>query len=41
MNLFGHCNEVITIKKFIHNKYGECIASQNGGESQIKLWKCE
>ena len=41
MNLFGHCNEVITIKKFNHSKYGECIASQNGGESQIKLWKCE
>ena len=39
MNLVGHNNEVITIKKFKHDKYGECIISQNGGQSQIKLWK--
>ena len=41
LNLSGHSNEVISIKKFKHEKFGECIASQNGGESSIYLWKIE
>ena len=41
MNLSGHNNEVISIKKFKHDKFGECIVSQNGGESPIYLWKIE
>ena len=41
MNLSGHSNEVITVKKFKHDKFGDCILSQNGGESQILLWKIE
>ena len=37
-NLTGHNNEVITVKKIIHPQLGECLISQNGGESQIKIW---
>ena len=37
--LNGHNNQVITIKKIIHNKYGECLISQNLYNSKIKLWK--
>ncbi len=36
--LDGHTNEVITVKKIIHPIYGECLVSQNGGESHIKFW---
>ena len=37
-NLTTH-DEVITVKKIIHQKYGECLVSQNWGESKIKLWR--
>ena len=36
--LKGHNNSVLTIKKIIHPKYGECIVSQGYNEDQIKLW---
>ena len=35
----GHINEVITVKKIVHPLLGECLLSQNGGESKIKLWR--
>ena len=35
--LYNHNNEVISVKKFIHPKYGECLISQ-GFDDQIKLW---
>ena len=38
-NLKGHTNKVLTIIKFIHPKYGECLISQDSDDSQIKLWK--
>ena len=37
-NLKGHTNKVLTIKKIIHPKYGECLISQDADDSQIKLW---
>jgi len=37
-SLNNHNNGVITIKKIIHPKYGECLISQNYKESEIKLW---
>ena len=37
-SLLGHNNEVLTIKKIIHPKYGICLISQNWHESYIKLW---
>ena len=37
-NLSGHNSEVITIKKIIHPKYGECIISQGRGKDHLKLW---
>ena len=37
-SLTGHNNEVLTIKKIIHPKYGICLISQNWHESYIKLW---
>ena len=33
-----HTDKVITVKKIIHPKYGECLISQNLGKSEIKLW---
>ena len=36
--LKGHNNSVLTIKKIIHPKYGECIVSQGYNEDQIKMW---
>ena len=33
-SLIGHNNEVLTIKKIIHPKYGECLISQNWEESE-------
>ena len=36
--LEGHENDILTIKKFIHAKYGECLISQGLGKDQIKLW---
>ena len=35
--LLGHINKVLSIKKFIHPKYGKCIISQAYNDS-IKLW---
>ena len=35
-NLYGHNSEILTIKKIILNKYGECLISQ--ANDQIKLW---
>ena len=37
-DLIGHKKEALTIKKFIHPKYGECLISQNHSNSNIKLW---
>ena len=36
--LIGHNKRVLTIKKIIHPKYGECLISQNHKDSEIKLW---
>ena len=35
-NLYGHNSEILTIKKTILHKYGECLISQ--ANDQIKLW---
>ena len=37
-NITGHSNEVITIKKITHPKYGECLISQGRGKDHFKLW---
>ena len=37
-NLISHDNKVITVKKIIHPKYGECLVSQNKNNSKIKIW---
>ena len=37
-DLNGHKNRILSIKKIIHPKYGECLISQDADESQIKLW---
>ena len=37
-SLTTHDDIVITVKKIIHPKYGECLISQNWGKSKIKLW---
>ena len=37
-SLSSHKDKVITIKKIFHNKYGECLISQNFNQSEIKLW---
>ena len=37
-NLYGHNNEVLSIQKIIHPKYGECLISQGIGNEYIKLW---
>ena len=34
--LSGHNNDVLTVKKIIHPKYGECLISNS---DEIKLWK--
>ena len=34
----AHSSKVITIKKFIHPKYGECLISQGFINDQIKIW---
>ena len=38
INLIRHRNNVITIKKINHSKYGECLISQGYANDQIKLW---
>lgn len=37
-NLIGHNNNVLSIKKIMHPKYGNCLISQDKGNSQILLW---
>ena len=37
-NLVGHNNEVLTVKKIIHPKYGECLISESYLQDQLKLW---
>ena len=37
-DLKGHRDKILSIKKIIHPKYGECLISQDAGKSQIKLW---
>ena len=37
-NMNGHNNRILTIKKMIHPKYGECLISQDADDSHIKLW---
>ena len=36
--LKGHKNVVLTIKKIVHFKYGECLISQCYENGEIKLW---
>ena len=36
-NILGHKMEVLTIKKFIHPLYGECLISQGLSNDKIKL----
>ena len=36
--LEGHINNVLSIKKFIHPKYGKCLLSQGAYKDSIKLW---
>jgi len=38
-NLYGHKNKVLTLKIIMHTEYGECLISQDGDNSEIKLWK--
>ena len=37
-NLIGHNQEVLSIQKFTHPIYGECLVSQSLGNDKIKLW---
>lgn len=36
--LEGHKGDVVTIKKFKHALYGECLISQATNDNEIKLW---
>ena len=36
--LNGHRDRILSIKKIIHPKYGECLITQDADKSQIKLW---
>ena len=36
--LKGHRDRILSIKKIIHPKYGECLITQDADKSQIKLW---
>ena len=38
-NLIGHNTRVLSIKKIIHPKYGECLFSQGYGFNKIMLWR--
>ena len=33
-----HNKEILTIKKIVHPKFGECLVSQGWDNDQIKLW---
>ena len=37
-SLSGHNNNIITLKKIIHPKFGECLISKGGYGDKIKLW---
>ena len=37
-SLAEHNNDVLTIKKIVCIKFGDCLISQNWNESEIKLW---
>ena len=37
-DIIGHKKYVLTIKKIIHPKFGECLISQGPLDDQIKLW---
>ena len=37
--LLAHKEKILTMKKIIHHKYGECLISQGYRDDQIKLWK--
>ena len=37
----GHLNELLTIKKIDHPKYGECLITQGWQNDQIKFWVTE
>ena len=37
-HFYKHFREVLTIKKFYHPKYGECLISHGNGCDSIKLW---
>ena len=37
-NLIRHHNNVVTIKKVFHHKYGDCLISQGYANDQIKFW---
>ena len=36
--LQGHNNRIVSIKKFCHQKYGNCLLSQGFKEENIKIW---
>ena len=36
--LTGHKNEILTLKKFFHPEYGECLISQGAFSDSLKLW---
>ena len=37
-SLKGHDDKVLTIKKFNHPQYGECLLSQGNENDKIKIW---
>ena len=39
MDLIGHNQEIIDIKKIYHSKFSECFISKGGGYDKIILWR--
>ena len=37
-HFIAHSEKVLTLKKILHPKYGECLISQGFGKDNIKLW---
>ena len=37
-SLAGHDNDVITLKKIFHPKFGDCLVSQGEMDDQIRIW---
>lgn len=37
-SLYGHNNEILTLKKIVHPQRGECLISQGAEDDQIKIW---